>query len=160
MKSAILVFSCLLVLLSCKKTKLDGELEPLQGKWQWIGATEIRENKVTGAQSESWISSADYTNKYFFEFERKGKVSFWLNEKEEKFYRIEFVNSDNFCDFNLVADCNYFAINLNFKIENQLKIFTNEDTMKVISTATHVPLQSYEDQVASYTYVHTFVRIN
>jgi len=158
MKGLLLFFFMALLLVSCRKDNLEGEYAILQGKWKYIGSTENRTNKLTGNVTETWFPSSDFPDKYFLEFEKKGKVVYWINDREEKYYRIETVFGDKSCD--QVQNCQYLAINLNFDPQIFLRIFTNEDTMKVSSEYTHVPLNYYEDQAATYSYLHTFVRIN
>ncbi len=150
----------ILILFACKKDELDGGYSILQGKWKWIGASETVTNHNTGNQTSSWVSFDEYSNEYFMEFEKKGKLSYWINESESRFYRIETVTDDPDCDLNFVNNCHYVGINLNFNVGDFLHIFTNEDTMVVISSLTHVPAQNYSDQTDSYSYIHRFVRIN
>jgi len=160
MKSGLIFLVLTVILFSCKKDKLENGFEILQGKWRWVGSSEVKENKVTGSTTSTWISSSEFQDDYFFEFERIGKVSYWVNEKEEEFYRIETTNFEENCPFNLLENCRFIGLNLNFNIKKQLSIYMNEDTLKCGSQNTHLPLQNYNDNVASYSYLHTFVRIN
>lgn len=160
MRRFILFVVILPLLTACKKDKLEGDYAILQGKWKWIGASEVRENKATGNKTSTWIPASNYTTNYFFEFERKGKLVYWENEKEAGEFRIETTFYDEECPFSLLDNCRYVGFNLNYKIEKQFTLYLNEDTMKVGSQYTHLPLQSHQDQVSTYTYLYTLVRIN
>lgn len=160
MNKFLLIFFALLLLLACKKDALEGGYSILQGKWKWIGAREIKTLNANGSQTSSWISSSEFSDNYFIEFEKKGKLSHWTNSSETKFYRIEHVWDDPDCDFNYVKDCHYVGINLNFNPEKSMGIYMNNDTMVILSNSTNAPIQNYSDQEAGYSYMHRYVRIN
>ncbi len=160
MNKFLLLILAMILVFSCKKDELDGGYSILQGKWKWIGASETVTNHNTGNQTSSWVSFDEYSNEYFMEFEKKGKLSYWINESETRFYRVEHVWDDPDCDLNFVNNCQYVGINLNFNPEKFMRIYMNEDTMVVFSTLTNAPVQNYSDQTDSYSYIHRFVRIN
>jgi len=158
MKSGLIFLVLTVILFSCKKDELTGGYAILQGKWRWIGSEEIRINKVNGDQSVTFIPATDYSNKFFIEIEQKGKLVLWLNESEDKKYRIQTINDNNSCsDF---ESCSFIALNLNFDSNKSFWAVMNEDTMRVTSNYTNIPLEAYQDQVARYVYVHIYERIN
>jgi len=158
MKSGIIFLVLTVILFSCKKDELTGGYAILQGKWSWIGSEEIRINKVTGDQSVTFIPATDYSNKYFIEFEQKGKLVLWLNESEEKFYRLQTIYDNNDCSE--FVNCSSIALNLNYESGRAFRAVMNEDTMRVTNDYTNIPLEAYQDQVARYVYVHIYERIN
>jgi len=155
----LLFISIALLLFSCKKDKLEGDYAILQGKWQWIGASEVRENKVSGNTTSTWIPASNYATNYFFEFERKGKLIYWENEKEVKEFRVNTsLYKNDFC--NDLVNCQYISIYLNNDQNKSVTIFMNEDTMRVVSSHLNIPLKSFEDNIATYDYIHIYKRIN
>jgi len=152
----ILILS-LSFLLSCKKDRLENELEILQGKWMYLGSEEERTNHVTGATTYTFIPS-EFINNYYLEFERKGILTVWENEQEVETYRLQNSLYKEGCTG--VNDCRQIGFNLNFDDKMQVNAFMNEDTMQIGGSGLNVPLTNYSDNVAEYLYLHIYVRIN
>ena len=160
MKFLRFILPCiLLILVSCKKDKLEGDYSILQGRWEWIGSDETRINKATNATTFNFIPSSSDQNFYEMEFERKGYLSIFKNDNLEKEYRVvTSLFEEDFC--NDLTNCDYISLHLNNRDDRTMTIFMNEDTMRVVSKHVNIPLSDYEDNIATYTYTHIFVRNN
>ena len=162
MRKSYVVFCVFVFLLSCKKSKLDGELSQLQGKWQWIGSISYTESigSIGGGQvTVDFVNASQFNDKYFIEFERKGYLTYTINDQKVEDYRLVLSISNDDCGY--YDDCRYASFHLNNNEDDQLAVFYSADSLTLGSgVSNHIPLQTYEGAYFRTTYSHQFVRIN
>jgi hypothetical protein len=154
------------MLVSCKKDKLEENYAILQGKWKWVGSTKYEKHYSyptnTSWTTSDWISASGKTDDYFLEFERKGKVAIWKNEREIKFYRLETVNYEEDFQSTSLPNGVIIGMNLNFNADKPMSCNLNEDTMYVSCNFLRLPLEHYpiDNPQSIFYFSHKFVRIN
>jgi hypothetical protein len=141
---------------------LNGELSQLQGKWQWIGSISYTESigSIGGGQvTIDFVSASQFTDEYFIEFERKGHLTYIINNQKVEDYRLVLSTSNENCGY--YEDCRYASFYLNNDEDNQLAVFYSTDSLTLGSGESNpIPLQTYEGAYFRTTYSHQFVRIN
>jgi len=153
-KKIIAIILLLTVVLGCKKEKLEGEKSILEGKWKWSYSLHIHWNYATDKFDVTEIPSSNYPDKYFLEFDRKGKVKFLKND-EKKEYRITFHKFGDECNDLSGPNCYRFTILLNNKKHNSFGGNVNQDTIRCSDT--NLPLERLSE--INY-YSHFYVRAN
>ena len=76
----VVFISILLCLLGCKKTKLENELAPLVGEWEWVESDLYIAGLINNPQSEGYTFSV--------EFDKKGKYYWCRSGNDRKHSRI------------------------------------------------------------------------
>jgi len=158
MKSGTLIVCSVLLLFSCKKTKIEGELEPLQGKWQWVGSIELMQIKSTGELSNTYREASEFDDQYFLEIERKGFLSYFKNADEELRYRMVLGLMNDDCDY--FEGCKNAGFYLNNDEQVRFVVGFTMDSMAIGGLHSNLPLKGYATNAVSYSYSHLFVRIN
>lgn len=158
MKQQILIITILLLLLSCRKDKLNDEKSILQGKWKWVSATETR-TLISNGNSAYFVREAtEFPDNYFVEIERKGIINFQKNSILETSFRIVFSFFQTDC--NELINCNHFSIYLNNKHDKKIEGFVNSDTLTFWCSETNLPLQNRTEGEFKYSYQYFFVKEN
>ncbi|MBL4861488.1 MAG: hypothetical protein JKY09_00510 [Crocinitomicaceae bacterium] len=141
-------------ILGCKKENLEGETSILEGKWKWVSSKERKWNFETDTYDYTTYPSSNYSDEYFIEFERKGKVKYYKNDEKDKEYRVVLHTFEEGCT-SLTTDCYFFNIYLNNDSKNGLAGGINKDT--IVSSDTNLPLERLSE---IHTYSHTYIRVN
>jgi len=82
------LFLVFILLISCKKDKLDGDSEILVGKWHWVYTIyEYDKCQQNGGYVKTLNPTTENTT-YQMEFFKKGKVKFYENEIEKSEFRL------------------------------------------------------------------------
>ena len=108
----LLFFSLAFTLLSCKKEKLDGELDALKGQYRWIGYlySECALCSIKFADA----TNADY--KANIKFDNSGKVDFIIDDKSYLRKRFRITSKD-------ITDTYRFSIDIKVDVsKSQLDI--------------------------------------
>jgi len=153
-KNSLLVILLLGVIIGCKKDKLEGQTSIFEGKWKWVSSLERKWNYTTDTYDYTTFPSSNYPDEYFLEFDRKGKVKYFRNDKKEEEYRIVFDKFNEGCTA-LVSKCYSFRILLNNNKKNGLAGSVNQDTIRCSDT--NLPLE-YQSEILYYS--HFYVRAN
>ena len=115
-------------LLACKKDKLKGDKEILEGRWKWEYSFVGRNTcDHSGGWTEKLTPQSENMN-YTFKFLKKGKIIFYENEVEIEKMRIVFADWSK-CQNNN----DYFNILLNNKDDQIIHGCVGMDTMRLFS---------------------------
>ena len=107
---------------SCKKTKLEGELSPLVGSWEWtytVKTSDLCEPFYYDSLVTNSPSNAGFT--YSLLFERKGKISIYKNGSLEEKYRLVYKTKNIQPNFVIY----YFRLNNRKKMVVGFTIYNN-----------------------------------
>lgn len=155
----ITFFLVVFVLSGCRKTKLEGDYAILQGKWQWVGATEYRTLLSNGNTATFIRDASEFPDAYYVEFERKGKVHFLKNQEEVENLRLNITGSSTNCNA-LTNGCTRISLNLNSKEDKSMSIFVNNDSLKMGAEYIDLPLKKRIEGPYEYSYTYYFVSVN
>ncbi|XOV69000.1 MAG: hypothetical protein ACFHU9_07395 [Fluviicola sp.] len=165
MKQITLFLIVFFLLVSCRKDKLEGGYEILQGKWKWVGSTFHDKNYSYATNTEytttTWIPATSESDDYFLEFEKKGKLAIWMNNREIKFYRLHtahFMGPEESPYTTSVR----IGLHLNYNNDKQFSCTINNDTLQVVCDYLKLPLPNYpiETPKSKDFFRHTYVLIN
>ena len=156
MKTLIYISLISLILFSCKKDKLEGDMLILEGKWKWVSSYQRKTEINSGINTHSYIDASDFNDTYHVEFDRKGKIKFIKNGNIEEEYRIVFsFFRDDPCQF---TNCKSFSIYLNNDDEHEFGGRIGQDTMSCAGQP--LPLMSYSENGYEYSHSHYYIRDN
>ena len=158
MKNLIILLLFTFLFFSCKKDELKGESLIFEGKWKWANS-HIIYNTGTPYSSYEVVSSDSLgiPDDYYLEFDRKGKVKFYKNDKVEYKYRIVFnrFEENSLCT---LTNCFSFEIYLNNDSDNTLGGRIGQDTLRVYKS--NIPLEDQGANGSIINYTHRYVRVN
>ncbi|MEX1002603.1 MAG: hypothetical protein WDZ35_10855 [Crocinitomicaceae bacterium] len=129
MKTLILI-TCLIFCISCKKEKLEGDSEILIGEWVWVFSYRIT-NICTPPTSEDLLTPINQDVSFSLEFMKQGKIIFIENSVESSKYLIK----DLIFEKNIVSTSSYpyqFNIVVDNEEYNNIQGFVKEDSLKII----------------------------
>ena len=158
MKTLIYISLISLVLFSCKKDKLEGDMQILEGKWKWSYSREVLRDIGTSELISSVIVQAStFPDTYHVEFDRKGKIKFLKNNEVEDKYRIvmSLFFPEN-CEF---GECQHFSVYLNNDSENEFSGLVGTDTLWAGGSG-YIPLKKPDLNFSKYSYTHYYIRDN
>ena len=148
----ILIYICtLLLLVSCRKDKLEGDKEILEGKWKWVYSYKVNLSPYIILDT---IYNINGSTNYSMDFMKKGKVEFNNNGVVTK-KRVVFKEFTNVSDDNYKVD-----IYLNNKNEDLFEGYLiSNDTF---TTRCYFPsdIQCGEELGGIHYYNNYFVRDN
>lgn len=144
-----IVLIMLVVFISCKKTKLDGDLAPLVGTWEWQYMAKYSDG------CEQFLYDSLITHSpaldgftYSMEFEKKGLLVLRKNGKKEDCYRL--VSTD------IVS--NNFGTIFYFRLNNKKKRLTSFRLFNSVLTTTDFPEEVKFDEDGCQSIYSVFIK--
>ena len=152
MRLLLLLFPVLL--LSCKKDKLDGDYQVLEGTWRLSAAVKIK--YYANSQFTIRDTIEQFANVYELDFKKRGKVRYLRDGEELNEYRIVFAGfteQDTCYSEYFTMPSPYYEtdILLNNKEENFLRMCYNQSEMQIYNR--EFPFPDGNDGAASVTYL-------
>ncbi len=147
MKKNIIYFLIIFSVFSCKKDRLKGDKEILEGKWRWV-KTEVTGTACNPPELPGLITPASKGREEFVEFIKKGYFKTFINGTEQQKLKMKFEHfegDDNSCSFSIKLD------DFDGKLTGQI----GNDTLKL--TTFFIPFNGADDGTCN-SYFSYFVR--
>jgi len=103
-----LLACCVFLLGACKRDKLDGHKAQLVGRWQWSYTWVSAYDDSGGVTTIDTMYALDYNDIYIIEFEEKGIMAWYKNDK--KIFHKNLVFDSEYCfdsGSGLWSECRY-----------------------------------------------------
>jgi hypothetical protein len=162
MKTIILFLVGILLLVSCKKDKLEDDKSILQGKWRFDYVIKREFNTVTGYDVRDTLDIDYLTDIYELEFCKKGLVSQIKNGEVLREDRVVFRDFEmsNPNHPNNLKNSFWYSIRLNNDEDDLMSGYVAPDTLS--STAGFLPpeFDDYSINNVRFSFTKRYVRVN
>lgn len=125
----------ILIFVSCKKDKLNGDKAILIGKWNWIHS----EHKYGFCQNDNFeeiLSPSTEMLNFSVEFFKNGKLQVKKDNKGGIKYRIIFT------DHQTIYEEHYFRIILDNDDTKELNVIFSSNTLRILSDDINIPFET------------------